>query len=251
MKKNKNKIIPAILTEKWTEIEKLSNKFAESKSVQEVQIDFCDGIFVPSKTWPFAEKQDLDNFLKVGENFKNGKEEDIFLPNWEILNFTVDLMCNNPEKYLESLIAYGFEEIVIHFRSIQGANLLLTLEKFEEIEKVCVDYMLDLSIAIDLKTDLQEFINFGKKFENSIIWQKIQIMGIAEIGKQGEAFDEKVLEIIKKIKAEFPNKKIMMDGGMDFESIKKCKQAEAEIFVVGSALQKGDFKENFKELQEV
>ncbi len=246
--KIKNKIIPAILVKKWSEIEKLSDKFAESKIVKDVQIDICDGKFIENKTWPFFDKEDLSQFLKVGEDFKTGKDFDGLLPNWDVLNFSVDMMCENPIQYLHSLMCYGFSNFTIHFRSVKQDALLLTLGKFEEIEKFCMDFIADFAIAIDLKTDIDEFIVFGKKFKNSPYWNQIQIMGIKEIGKQGEVFDENILEIIKKIKAEFPEKEIIIDGGMSPESIQRCKNAGVNTFVVGSYLSGGNFYDKYKAL---
>jgi pentose-5-phosphate-3-epimerase len=247
----KNKIIPAILVQKWNEIEKEAKRFADAKIVEKVQIDFCDGKFVPNTTWPFVEKEDLSNFEKIKNNFENNKDAEIYLPEWETLSYAADIMCENPIQYFKHLLAMGFSEFVIHFRSIQDPNLTLTVERFGEIEKFCSDFMIDLTISIDIKTDLEDFIKFTKKFENSIAWKQIQIMGIENIGVQGESFDERVLEIIKKIKTEFPEKEIMMDGGMNSESIEKCKKVGAKLFVVGSALHGDSLLEKFKFLQNV
>jgi ribulose-phosphate 3-epimerase len=247
----KNKIIPAILVKKWNEIEREAKKFTESKVVENAQIDFCDGKFVPSLTWPFVDKEDFVQFEKVKEGFEKNRDTEIYLPEWETLSYSADLMCENPAQYFKHLLAYGFSEFIIHFRSMKASNLLLTLEKFEEVEKFCMDFIMDFSIAIDMKTDLEEFVNFGKKFENSPCWNGIQIMGIENIGAQGEVFNDEILKIVQRIKMEFPEKSISIDGGMNYESVEKCKKAGVTTFVVGSYLQRGDFKEKFKELTKI
>ena len=47
-----SEIIPAILEKDFGEIKnKLTFLRGQAKCVQ---LDFCDGVFVPSQTWPFA-----------------------------------------------------------------------------------------------------------------------------------------------------------------------------------------------------
>ena len=77
-------VIPAILPKG---IGELREKVARVKeSVKTVQFDFCDGIFVPTRTWPY-----------------NGKSEDAYaeiikenegLPFWEDVDYEFDLMVS-------------------------------------------------------------------------------------------------------------------------------------------------------------
>lgn len=86
------------------------------------------------------------------------------------------------------------------------------------------------ALAIDLETDLITAKSLLKNFAGELNY--LQVMGIRTIGKQGEIFDEDVLQIIKGIKEFFTTENIdlpiLMDGGMNEESIRKCKEAGAE-----------------------
>jgi pentose-5-phosphate-3-epimerase len=228
----KNKIIPAILVKNFNEIEKLSDEF--SLVSDRVQIDICDGKYVSNTTWPFTEMSH-ENFISLFS-----KNEDLFLPNWDKINFTADLMCFNVEGYIDTLLLYGFDEIILHFRS-------LDFETFSIIKQKCHDFEVGIILGVDLKTDVSEFIKFAKENIESISY--FQVMGIREIGKQGEKFDDEALEIIKKIKAEFPNKTVMMDGGMNPESIKKCKKVGASVFTIGSYLGDKDLQSTIEFLE--
>jgi ribulose-phosphate 3-epimerase len=64
----------------------------------------------------------------------------------------------------------------------------------------------------------------------------IQLMGIAEIGTQGQAFDVRVLERISELKIKFPSKPITIDGSVNKETILKLTKAGADRFICGSAI---------------
>jgi ribulose-phosphate 3-epimerase len=126
-----------------------------------------------------------------------------------------------------------------------------TKDYLREVIKKCDSYEMTCALAIDLETDLITAKSLLKNFAGELNY--LQVMGIRTIGKQGEIFDEDVLQIIKGIKEFFTTENIdlpiLMDGGMNEESIRKCKEAGAEVFVVGSALSRaGDYKSEFEYL---
>ena len=63
----------------------------------------------------------------------------------------------------------------------------------------------------------------------------VQFMGIAEIGLQGQDFDERVLDKIRDIKSVNPHILIQVDGSVNNSTIEILEQAGVERFVVGSA----------------
>ena len=83
-------IIPAILPKNY---EDLKNKIALVRGiVPVVQIDICDGIFVPSKTWPFSTGGAEDY------NFHRILNEEEGMPFWEDIDFEFDLMVVDAVK---------------------------------------------------------------------------------------------------------------------------------------------------------
>lgn len=234
-------IIPAILVGTCDQIE---TEVARAQQIADrVQVDICDGKFVQNKTWPFLEMTE-NNFKQIGADEK----QDVYMPFWQEVDYTADLMVAEPLAYIDSLMKYGFDDVVLHFRSLPESN---RQTYFQEIVDACTSYEMSVNIALDLKTDLhavKEFLKINHRFLNYV-----QVMGIREIGKQGEKFDEAVLGVIKDLKNFFADNKIdlplFVDGGMNEKSIITCKEAGAEVFVVGSALGKAiNYKEEFEYL---
>jgi pentose-5-phosphate-3-epimerase len=240
----KKQIIPAILVKTFSDLEFYLARSSQISSF--VQIDFCDGEYVKSKTWPFL-SQTKSEFLKSFEN-----NQDLYLPFWEDLNYIADLMCLNPLEFINPLANYGFSEIVFHFESLKQEfeNKKETFKTFEnylqEIFLQCKNFEINVLIAISSKTNFPEFLETFKTFENEI--SGIQIMGIENIGIQRQSFSEKTLEIIKDVRKSFTNINIFIDGGMNTGTIPLCFESGANFFVVGSALDLGndDYIFNYK-----
>ena len=240
-------IIPSAPFKNYQELEELAMK--AKGEVKRIQIDVCDGKYVSSVSWPFTEFTNVD-FEKLGDK----SDFDSFLPFWENINYSADLMCENPEKYLQTIVAYGIDEIIIHFRSLQEQlprqNLadFATHSKegeFRAIVEKCKLYELNLILAVDVKTDLKEFMKFVQQNIQNI--NGFQVMGIEKIGFQGQLFVPKSLEIVKKLKKEFPEKLIYFDGGEDEETIPEIVDAGVDIFCVGHFLTKAEnFEENLQ-----
>jgi pentose-5-phosphate-3-epimerase len=231
-------IIPAVLVNTYSQIE---DGVVRAKEVaSRVQVDLCDGSFVTSKTWPFVEIGTAD-FIKIGSDEKL----DVYMPYWESVDYTADLMVEDPLSFIDSLMKYGFDDIVVHSRSLPEND---RQKYFQNLVTKCDGYDMTLNLAVDLKSNLKQVKELLK--ENSEFLNYVQVMGIREIGKQGEKFDQEVLGLIKNLKNFFTDNKIdlpiFVDGGMNEKSIVKCKEVGAEVFVVGSALGKAiDYKEEF------
>lgn len=208
------KIIPAILPKKFSEIEEKIELLAGF--VSNVQVDICDGKFVPTITWP--------NW-KTDENFEAILREERGMPEWESFDYEFDLMVSEPgpEEVKKWLMA-GASRIVLHLASSKDLNPALdTLQNLVEV-----------GIAIQPTTSLEELKPYIEKINY------IQIMGIRKAGFQGQPFEMQTLEKIKEVKAAFPNLLIQIDGGVSLENADLLKEAGADRLVVGSALFESD-----------
>lgn len=210
--------------------------------VERIQVDICDGEYVRAVSWPFTGTGKVD-FAKL----KDKPELDVYMPQWEELNYTADLMCLNPEKYIETLVAYGFDEIIVHFRSLRDQDQL------ETILQMCEKYDLRLYLAVDMTSNFSEFMHtlkgvFDSRHPNFV---GVQVMGIENIGLQHQDFVPKTLEMVKKIRAEFPEIKILFDGGITDENLLDIKQHGVDVFCIGHLLTDGDFKENLRNVKRV
>jgi ribulose-phosphate 3-epimerase len=207
-------IIPAILPKNFSEIEdKISQILGISKIVQ---IDICDGKFVPSVTWPY---------FKTDINFEKILREERGMPEWEKVNYEFDLMVENlnadeARKWLSA----GAERIILHLESSDDLNPVIDV----------LQGLVEIGIAIDQKTNVQDLEKYSEKI------QYIQVMGIKNVGFQGQKFETKTIEKIKEIKKTFPNLAVQIDGGVTLDSALLLKEAGVDRLVVGSALFSSD-----------
>lgn len=204
-------IIPALLPKNQTE---LSTKVKKLLGVvSHIQIDVCDGVFVASKT-----------------RFQN-------LPSMEELEYELDLMIDKPERTLEDYIDMQPARIIVHLESVSDhVRLFLALEKIRGIIEV------GLAISNDTPNHVLE-----KYIEDCDF---IQLMGIANIGSQGQPFDDRVLEKISYFHTQYPDMPISVDGSVNQETIQRLANAGATRFVAGSAVfAEGDIAENIEKLE--
>lgn len=61
-------------------------------------------------------------------------------------------------------------------------------------------------------------------------------MGIASIGKQGQPFDQRILEKIRAFHAHHPEVLMQVDGGISLESAKQLLSLNVSNLVVGSGI---------------
>jgi ribulose-phosphate 3-epimerase len=203
-------IIPAILPKNQTELGTKVKKLLGLVSY--VQVDVCDGVFVPSKT-----------------QFQN-------LSSLDEIEYELDLMIARPELTIENYIEMQPARIVVHLESVSDhTRLFLALEKIRGIIEI------GLSISNNTPNEVLE-----KYLEDADF---IQLMGIAKIGSQGQPFDERVLEKIAYFHEKYPELVISVDGSVNTETIKKLADAGATRFVVGSAVFNGDPEENITKLE--
>lgn len=235
----KGRIIPSVPFKNYEEIEVLAGK-ARQAGLKRIQIDFCDGKYVKSRTWPFNEFTQVD-FEKLGQT----DAVDVYLPLWENMNYTVDMMCEEPERYIDSLVAYGVDEVIVHYRSLKGNS-----NTFDKIVDKCKNYELKLYLAADLKVDLEDFVEFSSKYISDL--EGFQVMGIENIGFQGQEFAVGSLELVKKIKGEFPDKVMLFDGAINQETIISILESGVDILCVGSYLTSSEsFEESLSQIKEI
>ncbi len=214
-------IIPAIMPKDLQDLE--DKACLVYKSVKTIQLDLMDGEYVEAKTWPFFLKnvEDMDGIL-------NGK----VLPFAESVNYELDLMVMSPERDLKKYIAMRPKRIIFHARSIENhISFLETLESFDLGEEI------ETGVAISAEENLGYADELIKKTGF------VQIMGINEIGKQGESFNENVFTQIKNLKEKYPGVIISIDGGVSLENAKRLKEAGVNRLVSGSTIFETENKE--------
>lgn len=202
-------IIPAILPKDYLD---LQSSLARVRFLSPfVQVDICDGSYVPSTTWPYGDPEKFQSILSGDEG----------LPFWEDFQFEFDLMVRNPEDVVRDWIDAGASRIIVHNKSTTKLETIL-----EVLEQAGVEA--GLAIGVD------EEVSVIEPYKERLLF--VQCMGIAEIGVQGNPFDERVLQQIKTISTQFPNLTISVDGGVNMETVVRLAEAGAHRLVSGSAI---------------
>ena len=203
-------IIPAILPKNFREIEEKIELITGLSPL--VQVDICDGKFVPSITWPYW-KQD--------ENFESILREERGMPEWEQINYEFDLMIDNPtvddaRKWLSA----GAERIVLHHESSKDLTPVLDVLKG----------LVEIGIAISQTANVEDLNKYVDKIKF------VQLMGIRKAGFQGQKFEPSTVDKVKEVKAAFPELKVQVDGGVTLETAPLLQHAGVDRLVVGSAI---------------
>jgi ribulose-phosphate 3-epimerase len=202
-------IIPAILPKDFAELEEKVDAIVGVVPV--VQVDICDGKFVPKPSWPYK---------KHDKNFEDILSEERGLPRWEDIDFEMDLMIADPELELDKWIASGAKRLIIHFESTKNMDRIIG-----ELQG-----LVEIGIAINLETSVDDIAPFIHDIDI------IQCMGIEKIGFQHNPFDSRVIEKVRELKTRFPEKLVSVDGGISLEHAEELKAAGADRLIVGSAI---------------
>ncbi len=208
------KIIPAILPRNYNAVYQGIDMIKGLSN--EVQIDICDGKFVPTITWPYwksEEKMDLEFELLIKE-YRG-------LLEWDTIDYEFDLMILEPSaEDARNWVAAGASKIILHIESSSDHDPAIAV----------LDGLVQIGIAINNTTDISKLNKYLGRF------QYIQIMGIRKAGFQGQNFEMDTLEKIKEVKKAFPDVPVQIDGGVTLENAKLIKEAGADRIVSGSAL---------------
>lgn len=198
-------VVPAILPKDFNEVTDKLEKLDYVTNL--VQIDLCDGEFGLLKTWL--------------------PEGDEHLPN--DYEYEFDIMVHDYKTYVKKAIDLGAAKIVAHvdYFSEGDASELLDIIEHTGIA---------LGVSVSNSVPVEDHINFIKFFEERYGNVYVQVMGIRNIGAQGQPFDEEVLERIKEIKSWCPNLYLQVDGSMNKDTALKVKEAGADIVISGSYL---------------
>ena len=223
-------VTPAVLAEDFSELNEKLAKFVNITKM--VQIDVCDGKFVPSTSWPMGQRDNgsIERILNEEEG----------LPFWEQLDFEFDLMVLNAHKNFDFFARLGVKKIIFHLEAETEDSFKEFLESLDPYFKDNIEIGLAINTTTDIKK-LDQFINHV---------DFIQCMGIENIGFQGEPFDEKVLNQIKEIRAKYPEIKISVDGSVNENTAPLLIKAGANRLIIGSDLmQSCDIREKIKEFE--
>ena len=203
-----------------------------------IQIDFCDGFFAPTKSWPYSEDSHLNDILEKKQIFPYINE----------IKFEAHLMVVDPELQVDKFVAFGANKIIVHIESSKNIAELISNFNSKYGSNEATFQAVKLSLAINFETPIESLDEFADKVDS------FQLMSITGIGFQGQKFEVSVLEKIKNLRVKYPNHKITVDGGINLENAKLIIEAGANNLVIGSAIlnsaDSGATLEEFKKVVE-
>jgi len=185
--------------------------------VSTFQIDVADGMFVTSRSWPMNPGDK--------EQFKRLVRGDEKLPFSDEIFYEVHFMAHNPEKLLPDWIRLGVVRAFFHIEARHDFSELSALATKGEVE---------LGVSLKIGTPIERIDQYMQNIS------VVQLMGIDAIGMQGQPFDERVIDMIRAVKARYPNVTIQVDGSVNRETGPSLVQAGASRLAPGSFVLSSD-----------
>lgn len=170
-----------------------------------VHLDITDGVFSPAQIWGNPEELE-----KLVSSIK-----------YKVLSikFEIHLMVSNPEEVIDSWLRTGIvKRVIVHLEAMTDS--VYVLEK-------CRKYGAEAMLAINPGTEVERLLAHKDDFKY------FQILAVSP-GPAGQKINTDVFEKIKFIRKNVSDAIIEVDGGINPETAKLCKDAGADIVVSAS-----------------
>jgi len=176
----------------------------------EIQVDIVDDQFAPFCAWPFTMDDPERSFAELS-------------PYTQDFVVEMDCMIQKPERFLDLFVTLGVKRVIVHLRST---------EQYQEIINHARTHGYVIGFALVNDVPLYELEPYIERLDF------VQLMGIKEIGQQGQPFDERTLSRAKELRSAYPELTIAVDGSVNRETIPKLLAAGVNRFAPGSAITK-------------
>jgi ribulose-phosphate 3-epimerase len=202
-------IVPALLTDKMEDLQKMlaiSARFAPL-----VQVDFMDGVFVPSKSLSFRDMETLP--LEV--------------------DCELHLMVQDPLEFISLSLHPRIRRILFHVEAVKNPEAVI-----QEIHA----RGREAGVCVNPDTGLDRFAGLIPQAETLLFLS-------VHPGYYGSPFIPEVLYKVKAVRKEFPDLIIGLDGGVSKENLPRIREAGVSYACVGSRIfMTPDPEESYREL---
>jgi ribulose-phosphate 3-epimerase len=150
--------------------------------------------------------------------------------------FEAHLMTKTPERHFEQFAAAGCQRILFHAEATDHADRLAQMIR---------DLGVSPGIALNPATPVGFALEVGE------IVDEVLVMTVNP-GWGGQSFLDRCLHKVTRLRTEYPDLLIEVDGGINRETILTARDAGANVFVVGSHLAKAqDLESEVAELMRI
>ena len=182
-----------------------------------IHVDVMDGHFVPNITIGAPDVKAIKPYAKVP--------------------LDVHLMIDNPQNYVEDFVKAGADILTFHYEAAQ--------EMTEDVISHIKSHDILVGLSIKPKTPPQEILRY-------LLMVDMVLIMTVEPGFGGQSFMQDCAEKIPVIRQNAPeNLIIQVDGGINAQTGKICRDLGANSLVAGSYIYKSeDFEEAIESLRE-
>ncbi|MFV0440169.1 MAG: ribulose-phosphate 3-epimerase [Lachnospirales bacterium] len=146
--------------------------------------------------------------------------------------YDVHLMIDEPIKYVDDFAKAGASLINIHIEAC--SDVQKTIDKIKSLGK-------KVGMTVKPNTKVEEVFPYLKDIDMVLVMT-------VEPGFGGQSFMEDCLEKVSKVRKYAKDNgfdvDIQVDGGVSLDTIQKCIDAGANVFVIGTKIFKGDIAKN-------
>ncbi len=212
--KGKHCILPSLLQCDFTNLEREVRRL-EDAGVPGLHLDVMDGHFVPNLTYGMPIVAALRQLTS--------------------LPLDVHLMISEPQKYVQAFIDAGADILTVHAEVPEDVRLTLDTIR----SGGC-----GTGLALNPGTDL-------KVAEALLPLCDLVLIMSVNAGFGGQAFNPVALEKLRSLRDQVsPDVLLEVDGGVNLSTIRKCSDAGARLYVVGSAIfGQSDYKQAISALE--
>ncbi len=205
MIQNKIFISPSILSADFANLER-DIKRAENAGADWLHIDVMDGHFVPNITIGVPVTASIKKVAKVP--------------------LDVHLMIENPDKYIEPFANAGADILTFHYEAVDEANIKSLIEKIKSF---------NMKAGMSIKPKTAPEVAFPY-----LDYLDMLLVMTVEPGFGGQKFMPDCAEKIKSIRQKSSDIIIQVDGGINAETGKICKEYGANSLVAGNYVYKSE-----------
>lgn len=221
-----SRIVPAVLPKSKADLDEKLALFASFPGITRVQIDVVDGRFAEPRSWPYGTEDELAAMARAQE----------YLPQLHRVGYEVDLMCLDAERAAGYWLSVGATRLTFHAEAIHDVPRLLASAKarYGGGVDLALTHHVSFGLALNIASDL------GILEPCLPYLEYVQLMGIARIGKQGEAFAPEALARVQMLRARHPELSVQVDGGVTLAHAKELFALGVDALVVGSGIVKAE-----------